>query len=226
MSVPVSLASWTPKCVPACQVPNVPPVGSLSTVIRPRSMTSIAGGTTVPPARTAASALASASLGGEVRRPYRRVVGLHAEHAGDPPAVEQRSRVVAGLGRPDVELPAEQVAVEGARGFDVGGHEVDPAGRSVRPWRVASRHARHRRTGRRQRPGVRVNTGLRAASPAREPGTGRLLIGPSRAGPPVRGRRQLASRRPCGDEQTDASAQAERRPSAAIRTTTFSPGTL
>ena len=61
VSVFVSLKICVPKCEPACQVPNVPPVGSWTIVIRPRSITSIVACAIVPPFLVTASAVASAS---------------------------------------------------------------------------------------------------------------------------------------------------------------------
>ncbi len=45
----------------ACQTPKTPPVGSAKNAIRPMSMTSIGGTTTLPPAVATLAAVSSAS---------------------------------------------------------------------------------------------------------------------------------------------------------------------
>ncbi len=59
----VSGSASTPKplCSPGCQMPMAAPPGSVTTAMRPRAMTSMAGTTTPPPAASAAATVASAS---------------------------------------------------------------------------------------------------------------------------------------------------------------------
>ena len=60
-TAPVSFATAKPKWVPARQSPKTPPPGAEMKAIRPKSITSIAGDITDPPAASTTFVVASAS---------------------------------------------------------------------------------------------------------------------------------------------------------------------
>ena len=127
---------------PGCQIAEEAPSGSAQTAAVPRPGTSTGSWITVPPAAVTFAAVSAASATEMWVFQNCGSPGVHLRHhPGDVVALVAGAAVAAGVRAARLlELPAEQVAVEGHRGVDVGDAEVDPAGR---PRRVA-RHFAHR----------------------------------------------------------------------------------